>query len=192
MAQMDMFSMKRVTVISSAPLIYTDKGWFMYKPYETEMQLWAKNTDQIFFCCPVWKEDRNLLKSEVSFKVHKTFELIEFDCTNIKNSIRAIGVVLINAYRIFKAMKASDHIHLRCPGNIGLVGCLAQLFFPTKIKSAKYAANWDMESKQPFSYRVQQSLIRNTRITKKMTGLVYGIWPDRTKNIRPFFTASYN
>lgn len=192
MDQMDMFSMKRVTVISSAPLINTDKGWFMYKPYETEMQLWAKNTDQIFFCCPVWKEDRNLLKSKVSFKVHKTFELIEFDSTNIKNSIRAIGVVLVNAYRIFKVMRTATHIHLRCPGNVGLIACVVQILFPSKKKTAKYAGNWDPNAKQPLSYRIQKWILSNTFLTKNMQVLVYGEWENQTKNIKPFFTATYS
>jgi glycosyltransferase involved in cell wall biosynthesis len=88
-------------------------------------------------------------------------------------------------------MKKAEHIHLRCPGNMGLIGCVAQVFFPQKMKSAKYAANWDLKSKQPFSYRIQQRLIRNTAVTKNMTGLVYGVWPNHTANIKPFFTASY-
>jgi glycosyltransferase involved in cell wall biosynthesis len=91
-----------------------------------------------------------------------------------------------------REMRKADHIHLRCPGNMGLLGCLAQLFFPGKTKTAKYAANWDRKSKQPATYRLQQLLIRNRLVTKNMTGLVYGSWPDRTGNIKPFFTASYS
>jgi glycosyltransferase involved in cell wall biosynthesis len=91
-----------------------------------------------------------------------------------------------------KAMRHSAHIHLRCPGNMGLIGCFVQLLFPSKVKTAKYAGNWDFRSSQPFTYRVQQLILRNTWLTKNMTALVYGDWPNRTKNIRAFFTASYN
>ena len=43
---------------------------------------------------------------------------------------------------MYKAMKWADHIHLRCPGNIGLLGCIVQIAFPKKVKTVKYAGNW--------------------------------------------------
>jgi glycosyltransferase involved in cell wall biosynthesis len=90
------------------------------------------------------------------------------------------------------AMYKSDHIHLRCPGNMGLAGCILQVFFPGKKKTAKYAGNWDWNSRQPASYRFQQKLLSNTALTWNMQVLVYGEWEKSTKNIRSFFTASYS
>jgi glycosyltransferase involved in cell wall biosynthesis len=91
-----------------------------------------------------------------------------------------------------KAMFWADHIHLRCPGNIGLLGCIAQMAFPGKVKTAKYAGNWDPKAKQPLSYRLQRSILSNTFLTRKMQVLVYGKWNGMTKNIQPFFTATYH
>ncbi|WAC01959.1 glycosyltransferase [Lacinutrix neustonica] len=85
----------------------------------------------------------------------------------------------------------ADHIHLRCPGNIGLLGCVLQVGFPNTPKTAKYAGNWDPGARQPLSYRIQKWLLSNTRLTKNMQVLVYGDWPNQTKNIKPFFTATY-
>ena len=81
--------------------------------------------------------------------------------------------------------------HLRCPGTIGLIGCFVQLLFPNKPKTAKYAGNWDPKAKQPFSYRLQKGILSNTFLTKNMKVLVYGNWEGQTKNIIPFFTATY-
>ena len=64
-------------------------------------------------------------------------------------------------------------------------------FFPKKIKTAKYAGNWDPKSKQPLSYRFQKWLLVTTRLTKNMQVLVYGNWEHQTKNVKPFFTATY-
>ena len=88
-------------------------------------------------------------------------------------------------------MKRADHIHLRCPGNIGLLGCFVQILFPAKSKTAKYAGNWDSKSKQPLSFRFQKWILSNPFLTKNMQVLVYGEWENSTKNIKPFFTASY-
>ncbi|VAW22811.1 Glycosyl transferase, group 1, partial [hydrothermal vent metagenome] len=95
-------------------------------------------------------------------------------------------------WQIYKAMKWADHIHLRCPGNIGLLGCFVQILFPNKPKTIKYAGNWDPKSKQPLSYRLQKQILSNSFLTKNAKVLVYGKWPNQSENIIPFFTASYS
>ena len=101
-------------------------------------------------------------------------------------------VIPIICYKIYKAMIWADHIHLRCPGNIGLLGCFVQVLFPKKPKTVKYAGNWDPKSKQPWSYRLQKWMLSNTFLTRNTKVLVYGEWQNQTKNILPFFTASYS
>ena len=184
--------MKRVVVISSAPLVTKDKHYFLYSPYEKEMQLWAKHSDSIQFCCPVWEEDRNLLIAPLSFPTEKPVLLKEFEITSVLNVIKTIPLVFVNSYLIYKAMAQADHIHLRCPGNMGLLGAIVQTAFPSKQKTAKYAGNWDPKSPQPWSYRLQKWLLSNTFLTRNMQVLVYGEWPKQSKNIKPFFTATYS
>lgn len=183
--------MKKLLVVSSAPLIYIEEQWFLYGPYEKEMQLWAKYANKIQFCCPVWRDDKKLLITKVSFPILPVIELKEFDILSLKNAFSAIPSMLQNLWNIYKAMQKADHIHLRCPGNMGLIGAFVQILFPNKIKTAKYAGNWDPKSKQPLSYRLQKWILSNTFLTKNMQVLVYGEWPNQTKNIKPFFTATY-
>jgi glycosyltransferase involved in cell wall biosynthesis len=89
-------------------------------------------------------------------------------------------------------MQWADHIHLRCPGNIGFLGSLIQILFPKKPKTVKYAGNWDPKSTQPLSYRLQKWIVSNTFLTRNTKVLVYGKWPNQSKNIVSFFTASYS
>ena len=89
-------------------------------------------------------------------------------------------------------MSQASHIHLRCPGNMGLIGALVQILFPNKQKTAKYAGNWDPKSKQPWSYRLQKWILSNTFLTRNMQVLVYGEWEGTSKNIKSFFTATYS
>ena len=89
-------------------------------------------------------------------------------------------------------MTRADHIHIRCPGNIGLIACIAQVFFPNKKKSVKYAGNWDPNSSQPWSYKLQKWILKNEFLTKNTYVLVYGNWGEQGKNIIPFFTASFS
>ena len=182
----------KLLVISSAPVVELDGKLHLYAPYEKEMQLWAKHANSIQFCCPIWKEDKKLLIAPISFETTPTIELKEFDITSFSNMLRAIPNAFVDLIRIFEAMKKADHIHLRCPGNMALLAAVVQIFFPKKVKTAKYAGNWDPKARQPFTYKLQRWILSNTILTKNIQVLVYGDWENQTKNIKPFFTATYS
>lgn len=186
----DIFKNKKLVVVSAAPLIRKSDGYAAYSPYAKEMELWAKHCDEIYFCCPIWDEDRNLLHSDINFKIAKVYQVKEFS-KGLGSAFSSFRSVVQNFFIIFRALKAADHIHLRCPGNIGLLGCIVQIFFPSTQKSAKYAGNWDSKSEQPLSYKLQKWILSNSFLTRNIQVLVYGEWPNQTKNIKAFFTASY-
>lgn len=163
-----------------------------YGPYVREINLWLKHVDKLIVVAPI--RDAEFDAIDLPYK-HGNIHFVEvpsFEFTSAKQSLISLALLPMIFHRIIMAMRDADHIHLRCPGNMGLLGCLAQVFFPKKKKTAKYAGNWDWASKQPLSYRWQQRLLQNTRLTKNMTALVYGSWPGATVNIKPFFTASYS
>lgn len=184
--------MSRLLVISSAPLINKNDKYFAYSPYESEMRIWAKYSSSIEFCCPVWLEDRGLLNSKLGFKINKVYTLKEFDVKSLKGAFKAVFSSFFNCFVLFKAIKKAEHIHLRCPGNMALLACFIQIFFPKKVKTAKYAGNWDPKSKQPWSYKLQKWILSTVFLTKNIKVLVYGEWENQTKNIKPFFTATYS
>ncbi|HRG17678.1 MAG TPA: glycosyltransferase [Flavobacterium lutivivi] len=182
----------KLAVISSSPIVKNIDKLYAYSPYERELEIWAKYSDEIYFSCPVWVEDKGLLITEFPFRVNEIFETKSFNIKSLKNIIKAVSFSFFNFRQIYKAMKVADHIHLRCPGNIGLMGCILQIFFPSKPKTAKYAGNWDMNAKQPLSYKIQKWILNNTFLTRNIKVLVYGEWENTSKNIKPFFTASYS
>ncbi|HSD06153.1 glycosyltransferase [Flavobacterium sp.] len=181
----------KLLIVSNAPIIYKNEKAFAYSPYVKELIVWEKYAD-IIFCCPIWKKDNGLLIAEIPFKIKEHFELFDTNLKSIKEIVTAFFLSFSNFFILLKAMNNADHIHLRCPGNIGLLGCIAQIFFPNKKKTAKYAGNWDPKAKQPWSYRLQKWILSNTFLTKNMQVLVYGQWEGSTKNIKPFFTATYS
>lgn len=182
----------KLLVLSSSPLIKKGNNYFAYSPYVKELELWQKYCNEIAFTCPIWEEDNGLLISEIPFAINKLYETKGFNIKTFRSLLKAIQYSFLNFYLIFKSMIWADHIHLRCPGNIGLMGCLVQILFPNKIKTAKYAGNWDPNAKQPLSYRIQKWILKNTFLTKNIQVLVYGEWNGSSKNIKSFFTASYS
>ena len=166
--------------------------YYAYAPYVREMNIWLKYVDKVIIVAPLEQLEKTAIDSSytgaaIQFKVVPSFNL-----TGWKSLLRAVFLLPKLFSTVYKDMQAADHIHLRCPGNMGLIGCIVQVFFPKKKKTAKYAGNWDLKAKQPWSYRLQKWILNNTFLTKNMQVLVYGEWEGSSKNIKPFFTATYS
>ena len=164
---------------------------FSYEPYVREMNLWLKNVDEVKIVAPISTAAISPVEDKLVGLKMSIQGIPIFNILGIKPSILTIFKIPIIIFKIFKVMYWADHIHLRCPGNVGLLGCCVQIFFPSKPKTAKYAGNWDPKSKQPISYRLQKWILSNTFLTRNMKVLVYGKWDNQSSNIIPFFTASY-
>ncbi|SEA89396.1 Glycosyltransferase involved in cell wall bisynthesis [Flavobacterium gillisiae] len=182
----------RFLIITHVPHCIELNLYFAYAPYVREMNVWGKYVDEFIIVAPV--KDFSNAKIECQYEQPNiTFLPIStFDLLSVQNGFKAFLKTPTIIWQIFKAMKRSDHIHLRCPGNIGLIGCFVQILFPQKTKTAKYAGNWDPKSKQARSYRLQKWILSNTFLTRNMQVLVYGKWEGSSKNIKPFFTATYD
>jgi glycosyltransferase involved in cell wall biosynthesis len=181
----------KLLIVSAAPFIHKRDNICAYSPYVNELVIWNKFASEIIFCCPVWKSENGLLVTPIPFSITKHLKIYDFNISSISNIFKAFFYSLHSIYVLFIAMQQADHIHLRCPGNVGLLGCIVQILFPKKQKSAKYAGNWDPKSKQPLTYKLQKFILSSTFLTKNMQVLVYGEWEGSTANIKPFFTATY-
>jgi len=186
------FAIMKFAIITHVPHIMEQKEYFAYSPYVREMNIWSKYADQTILVAPVSKSEK--AEIDIGYE-HQNISFIpieSFDVLSLETILDAILKIPRISWQIFSAMRQADHIHLRCPGNIGLLGCLVQILFPNKPKTAKYAGNWDPKAKQPWSYRLQKWILGNAFLTRNMQVLVYGEWEGSTKNIKPFFTATYS
>lgn len=170
----------------------SDNQYFGYGPYVREMNIWIKYVDEVIILAPVLENEPQVINVAYKHNNINFVKIPDFNFTSFKNVFKSIFKLPIIFWKIFWVMKNADHIHLRCPGNVGLIGCLVQILFPNKIKTAKYAGNWDPESKQPWTYKLQKRILSNVFLTRNMTVLVYGDWKNQTKNIKSFFTATYS
>ncbi len=175
-------------------VVHTQKGtdFFAYSPYVNEMNIWLRLVDSVTIIAPLKKGEVASLQQKYNSNSINFIPVPEFSFVNFKESVKAISLLPIILWKLFRVMFSAQHIHLRCPGNMGLLGSLVQMFFPFKAKSAKYAGNWDPKAKQPLSYKFQKFLLANTFLTHNIQVLVYGDWDNKSKNIKSFFTATYS
>lgn len=179
------------TVITHVAHNYKDGHYYGYGPYVREMNVWLKYVDELCIVAPLSLKKTSPIDLPYEQNNISFFEVDEFSITSIKNILKTIIILPFLLRDIYSAMKKADHIHLRCPGNMGMLGAVVQVLFPSKKKTAKYAGNWDPNSKQPLTYKIQKWILSNTFLTKNMKVLVYGEWENETKNIVPFYTATY-
>ncbi len=181
----------KLLIITHTTHFFQDGKFLAYGPYIREMNLWEKYVDELSIVSPLGTSNPKITDLPYTSKNIKHYAVSAFSLTDFGSTIKTIFKIPVILWILFKTMRKADHIHLRCPGNMGLLGCLVQILFPKKKKSAKYAGNWDPNAKQPLSYRIQKWILNNTFLTKNMEVMVYGNWPNTSKNIVPFFTATY-
>jgi glycosyltransferase involved in cell wall biosynthesis len=177
-------------VITYTPTLRINDKFYSYSPYVDEMDTWFKYADEYRILSPASYPTDFLSKPFKSKNIkHYPVPFIAFNSLGM--AFKSLLNLPIIFYKLIIAMKWADHIHFRSPGNITLFGSIVQIFFPKKVKSVKYAGNWDPNSNQPKSYRLQQSIFRNTFLSKNIKVLVYGEWPNETRNVVPFMSATY-
>ena len=178
------------TVFTHAEHFEGKDTYYSYDPYIREMNIWFDFVDEVSILAPL-KYRKDAIDSSYARKNLEFVPIKTIRFTSFKSSLISFFKIPVIALEIYKAMHKTDHIHIRCPGNIGLLAALFQILFPKKTKTIKYAGNWDPNSKQPWTYRFQKWIIKNDLLTRRANVLVYGEWPNQTNNIIPFFTASY-
>jgi hypothetical protein len=82
--------------------------------------------------------DTNYVHGKITLK-----PVFNFDVTTVQSILKAIFYIPANMFKIFKAMRQADHIHLRCPG-IPVCWAVFYRFFFSKKKTI-YAGNWDQK-----------------------------------------------
>ncbi|MFN3941194.1 MAG: glycosyltransferase family 4 protein [Flavobacterium sp.] len=181
----------RFCVVTHVEHKICDGKFFAYGPYVQEMNLWFSLVEEVMVIAPLG--DKEVSPIDLPYE-HSNLKLISVPSLHVKN-IRQIGKSLVSIFVIIKILfqnfQKVDHIHLRCPGNMGFLGAVVQMLFSKIPKTVKYAGNWDPNSNQPISYHWQKCILKNTFLSKNIKILVYGEWSDFTSNCTSFFTASY-
>ena len=159
---------------------------YAYGPYAREMDVWADLFSEVLIGAPC-REER------------PPGDAIQFTRSNISiapqpetgGDTRAAKVLQLAKlpfliWSLSKAMRSADAIHVRCPGNLGLLGVvLAPLFCRRLI--AKYAGQWTGYEGEPLTVGLQRALLRSRWWRGPV--IVYGTWPNQPAHIVPFFTS---
>lgn len=185
-------TLRTFLIISSTPHYRSEGRIYAYGPYVREMNLWLKNAGDLLVVAPL----SEMIKPDPILEPYergavKFFVVPRFNTTTFRDILRTIFLLPGIILKIYRAMDLADHIHIRCPGNMGMLALLVQVFFPGKTKTVKYAGNWKRYKGESATYRIQKFLAASPGWCKKTKVLVYADRKPGSGNIKPFFTATY-
>ncbi len=176
----------RLLIVSHVLHFQWEGRLFAYGPYAREIEVWADLFPEVVIASPLRLEapPRDALalnRSNISVAPQ-----LESGGDNLR--AKAIQVLALprHLWRLARAMRRADAIHVRCPGNLGLLGCLLAPCFSGRLV-AKYAGQWNGYEGEGWGAWVQRAILRSRWWRGIVT--VYGQWPDRPPHVIPFFTS---
>lgn len=180
-------SPEALLVVSHVPHFKRGDSIYAYTPYACEIDIWADLFPRVIIAAPC-REERPpddttaFTRSNISILPQK-----ETGGTTIFAKMVQLMNLPALVWNLGRAMRRVDAIHVRCPGNLGLLGAvLAPLFSPYLV--AKYAGQWNRYPGEPWTVRLQKMILRSSWWRGPVT--VYGEWPDQPSNVVPFFTTA--
>jgi glycosyltransferase involved in cell wall biosynthesis len=176
----------RLLIVSHVVHYRFEGRLFAYGPYAREIDLWADLFRELVIASPC-REERppgdclEFTRRNISMAPQK-----QSGGETLSAKIALLATLPAMLLGLVRAMRNADAIHVRCPGNLGLLGVLLAPFFGKPL-IAKYAAQWNPARNEPWSAKLQKTILRSRWWKGPVT--VYGKWPHQPAHIVPFFTS---
>ncbi len=178
--------LQRLLIVSHVVHYQSDGLLYAYGPYAREIEMWAGLFPEIVIASPL--RIQSPPGDALPFRAANISMAPQLETGGKRWFSKAMQLVALplHLWRLGGAMRSADAIHVRCPGNLGLLGCiLAPVFRRPRV--AKYAGQWNESENEPLSWRLQKMLLRSKWWNAPV--LVYGKWPDQPPHVVSFFTS---
>ena len=181
-----MSSVNRLLVVTHVTHYRHDGAVHAYGPYVREMNVWCDLFPQVVIAAPLADgppPGDGLAFSSQNMQMHP---IPKSGGDTALAKLKQLVLLPWIVTRLCFAMWKADAIHVRCPGNLGLLGVVLGPIFSSKLV-AKYAGQWSEFPGEARSVRLQRRLLGSRWWRGIVT--VYGDWPNQPKHVVPFFTS---
>ncbi|HVG31092.1 MAG TPA: glycosyltransferase [Pyrinomonadaceae bacterium] len=177
---------KNLLIVSSAVHYRHGGRLFAYGAYAREIDVWADLFPHVRVAAPC--RDEQPPGDCLPFTRANIEVVPQLETGGDDFRAKAVQVLLLPllVLGLCRAMRRADAIHVRCPGNLGLLSIfLAPMFSRRRV--AKYAGQWNGYAGEPWAARLQRKLLRSRLWRAPVT--VYGRWANQPPQVVPFFTS---
>ena len=176
----------RLLVVGHVPHYEFDGKLWAYGPYAREIDIWADLFGEVVIAAPRRREappsDATAFsRTNITMRPQRETGGDTFAAKLVQVLWLPILVVTLA-----RAMRDADAIHVRCPGNLGLLGSVMAPVF-SRFLIAKYAGQWNGYVGEPWTVRLQRRILSSRWWKGPVT--VYGNWPDQPPHVVSFFTS---
>ena len=158
-----------------------------YGPYVREIEMWADLFPEIRLAAPLRESlppgDCLPIRSDNVRVAPK----IEAGGQGPLGKLAYLWKLPLLAWQLIPDLVWSDAVHVRNPGNLGLIGVLLTPLFKRRMVS-KYAGQWISFPGEPFTVRLQKRLLASRWWRGPVT--VYGEWDRQPSHVIPFFSSA--
>jgi glycosyltransferase involved in cell wall biosynthesis len=177
---------ERLLIVSHVCHYRFDGRLHAYGPYAREIDLWADFFPTVRIAAP---SRTGAPPPDSAPFTRSNIEVVpQLETGGDRVSAKLLQIALLPALvgSLVRAMRDADAIHVRCPGNLGLLGVLLAPMFSSRLV-AKYADQWPAYPDEGWAARFQKVVLRSRWWKGPVT--VYGEWPDQSPHVVPFFTS---
>ncbi|NUO62688.1 MAG: glycosyltransferase [Gemmatimonadaceae bacterium] len=176
----------RLLVVTHVAHYHDGHRWSAYGPYAREMELWAPLFAEVVVAAPARDGAPPADCLPIDAPNVRLASQPETGGSTFGAKLAQLLVLPWSMLKLATAMARADVIHVRCPGNLGLLGAvLAPLFARRRI--AKYAGQWSAYPGEPRSVRMQRAVLRSAWWGAPV--LVYGRDEADPEHVIGFFTS---
>lgn len=181
-----MSDVQNLLIVSSAIHYRHGGGLFAYGPYAREIDIWADIFPRVSIAAPC--RDEAPPGDCLPFTRANIEVVPQLETGGDDFRAKAKQVLLLPAlvFGLCRAMRRADAIHVRCPGNLGLLGIFLAPLFSRRLV-AKYAGQWCGYAGEPWTARLQRALLGSAWWRAPVT--VYGRWANQPPQVVSFFTS---
>ncbi len=160
-----------------------------YTPYAREIDIWASLFPKILLVAPLRHQAPPGDASAFDATNITVRPMREAGGETLGAKLRQIGMLPWMLRDLWRALDSVDAIHVRCPGNIGLLGIILAPLRSKKLV-AKYAGQWEGYRGEAVTVTLQRALLRSCWWRGPVT--VYGGRRGDPSHVVPFFTSVMN
>jgi glycosyltransferase involved in cell wall biosynthesis len=178
----------RLLIVSHVVHYQRSDGYYAYAPYAKEIELWADLFPEIVIAAPC----RNQVPPPGTCIIGRTNVQVapqrEVGGTTWRHKAAILPVLPALIAALSCEMWRADAIHIRCPGNLGLLGVLLAPLFSNRL-IAKYAGQWSRYPGEAWTVRLQRLILRSRWWRGPVT--VYGKQPGEPLHVVDFFSSMF-
>jgi len=176
----------RLLIVSHVSHYKHTEGYYAYTPYAKEIELWADLFPEVVIAAPCRTDTPPANTSLINRSNLWVAPQKEVGGENWRQKASIALALPTLAIGLSREMSTADAIHVRCPGNLGLLGAFMAPLFSRRL-IAKFAGQWDGFPQEPWTVRLQRWILASRWWRGPVT--VYGIAPGKSSRAVSFFSS---